>query len=132
MAKIKGINNDGQNTTQKIKDGATPTQLTTGCDLRCSGVNNRCHINFFSSNYQVSLLLLSVIVYLVDRCLSFGLFFAICIVLSVLLLYTDSDYPFGNFKLFSNAISIIYISPEFQMKTYSHEHTFVCTAVSNR
>ena len=34
----------------------------------------------------------------VDRCLS--------IVLSVLLWYTDSDYPFGIFKLFSNCITI--------------------------
>jgi hypothetical protein len=33
----------------------------------------------------------------VDRCLSF---FFLAIVLSVLLRYTDSDYPFGIFKLF--------------------------------
>ena len=35
----------------------------------------------------------------VDRCLSF-VFFLLTIVLSVLLRYTDSDYPFGIFKLF--------------------------------
>jgi hypothetical protein len=35
----------------------------------------------------------------VDRCLSFCTFFW-AIVLSVLLRYTDSDYPFGIFKLF--------------------------------
>jgi hypothetical protein len=35
----------------------------------------------------------------VDRCLSFVLFL-LAIVLSVLLRYTDSDYPFGIFKLF--------------------------------
>ena len=36
----------------------------------------------------------------VDRCLSFCTFFLLVIVLSVLLQYTDSDYPFGIFKLF--------------------------------
>jgi len=38
----------------------------------------------------------------VDRCLSFCLFvfLFLAIVLSVLLRYTDSDYPFGIFKLF--------------------------------
>ena len=35
----------------------------------------------------------------VDRCLSF-VYFLLAIVLSVLLRYTDSDYPFGIFKLF--------------------------------
>jgi hypothetical protein len=35
----------------------------------------------------------------VDRCLSFCTFF-LAIVLSVLLRYTDSDYPFGILKLF--------------------------------
>jgi len=35
----------------------------------------------------------------VDRCLSFCTFF-LAIVLSVLLRYRDSDYPFGIFKLF--------------------------------
>jgi hypothetical protein len=35
----------------------------------------------------------------VDRCLSFCTFL-LAIVLSVLLRYTDSDYPFGIFKLF--------------------------------
>jgi hypothetical protein len=34
-----------------------------------------------------------------DRCLSFVLFLLV-IVLSVLLQYTDSDYPFGIFKIF--------------------------------
>ena len=37
----------------------------------------------------------------VDRCLSFCTFF-LAIVLSVLLRYTDSDCPFGIFKLFLN------------------------------
>jgi len=36
----------------------------------------------------------------VDRCLSLCTFFALSIVLSVLLRYTDSDCPFGIFKLF--------------------------------
>jgi len=36
MAKMKGSNNDGQNTTQKIKDGAIPTPLNTGSVLTCS------------------------------------------------------------------------------------------------
>jgi hypothetical protein len=37
----------------------------------------------------------------VDRCLSFCTFsFFLAIVMSVLLRYTDSDYPFGIFKLF--------------------------------
>ena len=36
----------------------------------------------------------------VDRCLSFCPFFFLAIVLSVLLRFTDSDYPFGIFKLF--------------------------------
>ena len=36
----------------------------------------------------------------VDRCLSFFTFFHLVIVLSVLLRYTDSDYPFSIFKLF--------------------------------
>ena len=35
----------------------------------------------------------------VDRCLSFCTFF-LAIVLSILLRYTDYDYPFGIFKLF--------------------------------
>ena len=39
----------------------------------------------------------------VDRCLSFVLFL-LTIVLFVLLRYTDSDYPFGIFKLFSKCI----------------------------
>jgi hypothetical protein len=37
----------------------------------------------------------------VDRCLSICTFFLLAIVLSVLLRYTDSGYPFGIFKLFS-------------------------------
>ena len=42
----------------------------------------------------------------VDRCLSFCIFL-LAIVLSVLLRYTDSDYPFGIFKLF------LRVSPNF-------------------
>ena len=40
---------------------------------------------------------------IVDRCLSFCPFvlFLLAIVISVLLRFTDSDYPFGIFKLFS-------------------------------
>ena len=43
----------------------------------------------------------SLVVYVcfVDRCLSFVLF-RLAIVLSVLLRYTDYDYPFGIIKLF--------------------------------
>ena len=36
----------------------------------------------------------------VDRCLSFCTFFLLAIVLYVFLQFTDSDYPFGIFKLF--------------------------------
>ena len=39
----------------------------------------------------------------VDRCLSFCTF-SLVIVLSVLLRYTDSDCPFGIFKLFLHAL----------------------------
>jgi hypothetical protein len=42
---------------------------------------------------------LDLYVCFVDRCLSFCTF-VLAIVLSVLLRYTDSDYPFGIFKLF--------------------------------
>jgi hypothetical protein len=41
----------------------------------------------------------------VDRCLSF-VPFLLGIVLSVLLRYTDSDYPFGIFKLFLDDVFI--------------------------
>jgi hypothetical protein len=44
----------------------------------------------------------------VDRCLSFCTFFLLAIVLSVLLRYTDSDCPFGIFKLFLMPLSTIY------------------------
>ena len=43
---------------------------------------------------------LGLYVCFVDRCLSFCAFFLLVIVLSVLLLYTNSDYPCGIFKLF--------------------------------
>ena len=36
----------------------------------------------------------------VDPCLSFNCSFLLAIVLSVLLQFMDSDYPFGIFKLF--------------------------------
>jgi hypothetical protein len=42
----------------------------------------------------------------VDRCLSFVLFL-LAIVLSVLFRFTDSDYPFGIFKLFSKSFSVV-------------------------
>ena len=42
---------------------------------------------------------LALCVCFVDRCLTFFLFL-LKIVLSVLLRFTDSDYPFGIFKLF--------------------------------
>ena len=45
-------------------------------------------------------LVLYVHVCFVYRCLSFCAFFLLTILLSVLLRYTDSDYPFGIFKLF--------------------------------
>jgi hypothetical protein len=41
----------------------------------------------------------------IDRCLSFCLF-SFGLVLSVLLRYTDSDYPFGIFKLFLMLFSV--------------------------
>jgi hypothetical protein len=41
----------------------------------------------------------------VDRCFPFALFL-LAIVLSVLLRYTDSDYPFGIFKLFLKQMSL--------------------------
>jgi hypothetical protein len=41
----------------------------------------------------------------VDRCLSFCTF-SFVIVLSVRLLFTDSDYPFGIFKLFFHKLWI--------------------------
>jgi hypothetical protein len=41
IVKIKGTNNDGQNTTQKMKNQATSTPTKTGDELRCSGVNYR-------------------------------------------------------------------------------------------
>ena len=47
---------------------------------------------------------LAVCVCFVDRCLSFCTF-SLAIVLSVLR-YTDSDYPFGIFKLFLNNMTI--------------------------
>jgi hypothetical protein len=37
MTKRKKSNNDPHNTTQKTKDRATRTALTTGDELRCSG-----------------------------------------------------------------------------------------------
>jgi hypothetical protein len=43
----------------------------------------------------------------VDRCLLFCTFFG-AIVLSVLLRYTDSDYPFGIFKLFLDGYILFY------------------------
>jgi hypothetical protein len=43
---------------------------------------------------------------LVDRCLSLCTFFLLAIVLFVLLRYTDSDYPFGIFKLFLRKVEL--------------------------
>jgi hypothetical protein len=52
-------------------------------------------------NFSENKTLIMYMVYFVDRCLSFLAFvlFLMAIVLSVLR-YTDSDYPFGIFKLF--------------------------------
>jgi len=47
------------------------------------------------------------IVTFVDRCLSFSFLFFLVIVLPVLLWYTDSDYPFGIFKLLQAKSSVI-------------------------
>ena len=44
------------------------------------------------------------------------LYFFLAIVLSVLLRYTDSDYPFGIFKLFCHGMSTI------SLIDYSHEY----------
>ena len=51
--------------------------------------------------FSVGFVTRSLVLYVcfVDRCLSFVLFL-LAIVLSVLLRYTYSDYPFGIFKLF--------------------------------
>ena len=53
------------------------------------------------NDYCGVLVTLSLVLYVcfVDRCLSFCTFY-LAIVLPVLLRYTDSDYPFGIFKLF--------------------------------
>jgi hypothetical protein len=48
---------------------------------------------------------LGLCVCFVDRCLSFCTFL-LDIVLSVLLRYTDSDYPFGIFKLFLLKVNV--------------------------
>jgi hypothetical protein len=52
----------------------------------------------------------------VDRCLSFKfLLFLLAIVLSVLLRYTDSDYPFGIFKLY---LISHFIDPKHNFKAF--------------
>ena len=56
----------------------------------------------------------------VDRCLSFCTFFAI--VLSVLLRYTDSDRPFGIFKLFF--LRSRYSDLKEQFDKYSEEYSY--------
>jgi len=51
----------------------------------------------------------------VDRCLSFKfVLFLLAIVLSVLLRYTDSDYPFGIFKLYLSH----FIDPKHNFKDF--------------
>ena len=65
----------------------------------------------------------------VDRCLSFctfSFFLSFFLVLSVLLRYTDSDYPFGIFKLFSSLIKIkqLWTNDNFTIfvnKTHHHD-----------
>jgi hypothetical protein len=52
----------------------------------------------------------------VDRCLSFKfVLFLLAIVLSVLLRYTDSDYPFGIFKLY---LISHFIDPKHNFKAF--------------
>ena len=54
----------------------------------------------------------------VDRCLSFCTF-SFGLVLSVLLRYTDSDYPFGIFKLFLNKIVFMHVISAFSPLIHS-------------
>ena len=57
-------------------------------------------------------------VYFVDRCLSFCTFL-LPIVLSVLLRYTDSDCPFGIFKLFLLKLEFnFFLNPIVQSHSY--------------
>jgi hypothetical protein len=77
--------------TYKTKDRVTRTPLKTGGELRCSGrVGSSCST---SGTRRVNLVILSIVV------CPFVLFL-LAIVLSVLLRYTVSDFPFGIFKLF--------------------------------
>ena len=55
------------------------------------------------SGVRVTRALVLYVMFFVDRCLSFC-HFLLAIVLSVLLRFTDSDYPFGIFKLFLNCL----------------------------
>jgi hypothetical protein len=76
--KYKRTNNDLKKHTHGTKDRITRTPLKTGDELRCSGrVGSSCSIS--GTRRRVKL---------------------VTNVLYVLLRYTDSDYPFGIFKLF--------------------------------
>ena len=72
------------------------TGATSGAEIAHSSGAPEYTIGFSGVRGTRSLVLC---VYFVDRCLSFCTFFVI--VLSGLLRFTDSDNPFGIFKLFS-------------------------------
>ena len=57
----------------------------------------------------------------VDRCLSFCTF-SFAIVLSVLLRYTDSDYPFGIFKFFFSQNYFFAIHSLLMLQNINHVH----------
>ena len=62
--------------------------------------DNQIIIRFFNGGWVARSLILCVC--FVDCCLSICTF-SFCILLSVLLRCADSDYPFGNFKLFNGS-----------------------------
>jgi len=68
----------------------------------CGSKNKKMKTVFSGVRVSRSLVLC---VCFVDRYLSFCTF-SLTIVLSVLLRYTDSDYPFGIFKLFLNYMAL--------------------------
>jgi hypothetical protein len=103
MAKRK---KDKQRSTKHAHKTVTRITLKTGCELMCSGrVSSSCstsgtrRVNLVTNPLIPVFSVMRVTVLcacFVDRCLSF---FLLAIVLSVLR-FTDSDYPFGIFKLF--------------------------------
>jgi hypothetical protein len=78
--------------TYKTKDRVTQIPLKTGGELRCSGrVSSSCST---SDSRRVNLHVVTMAKRKSTK------LFLLAIVLSVLLRYTDSDCPFGIFKLF--------------------------------